>query len=143
MDRLAWSAHDKKWCQANPGNCPPLPTLIPVNDYVSKPFSKPLRMPMKCDKPAEGMPKFTVLMLSRGKETETLGNTLRSYDQAGFFEVSLTYHSDVIEWIVTFTSVSYLLQSVNEIIVFFNERHPDAEALLQKYLVPPYNLKVT
>jgi hypothetical protein len=87
FDRLAWSAHDKAWCEKNPGNCPKLPTLIPVDQYVSKPFSKPLRAPMTCPKPTAHMPKVTVLMLTRGKETETLGNTLKSYAAHGFFEV--------------------------------------------------------
>ncbi len=72
---------------------------------------------MECPKPPGGMPKFTLVMLSR-KETETLGNTLATYDKAG------------------------LLEAVDEVILFLNERHPDTEALVEKYKQTKFNFRV-
>jgi hypothetical protein len=83
---VSWHAHGVTYCGQTPGSCPPPPTLIPVSKYTVGQWSAPAPPRMKCDLPEGGVPKFTVGMLAR-KETESLVNTLKTYEQEGFLQV--------------------------------------------------------
>ena len=86
VNRVSWHAHGVTYCGQTPGSCPPPPTLIPVSKYTVGQWSAPAPPRMKCDLPEGGVPKFTVGMLAR-KETESLVNTLKTYEQEGFLQV--------------------------------------------------------
>jgi hypothetical protein len=86
VDRVSWHAHGISYCNQSPGSCPPQPAIVPVKDFVAQPWNEKAREPMACIAPPTGVPKFTVGMLSR-KETESLINTLETYEKSGFLQV--------------------------------------------------------
>lgn len=116
-DRVSWHAHGVAYCGKSPGSCPPPPSIIPVTAYSVSSWSAPPRVPTQCTAPADGVPRFTLGMLAR-KDTETLLNTLRSFEAAGF------------------------LQLVPELLLFVNDRSPATDAAVSRYTQPPFNVKV-
>ena len=86
VNRVSWHAHGIEYCNRTPGSCPLKPAITPPERYVVGPWTAASTAPMACVPPPSGMPKVTVGMLSR-KETETLVNTLETYDKSGFLQV--------------------------------------------------------
>jgi hypothetical protein len=86
VNRVSWHAHGAAYCAKSPGSCSPRPTVVPMAEYVVGSWSAPPHRRMTCEVPEGGIPKFTVGMLAR-KETESLVNTLRTFEQEGLLQV--------------------------------------------------------
>lgn len=121
-DRVAWTAYDVAWCKDNPTNCAPRPPRIPFSEYQLKTWSQPPKPVKPCDSIPisrfRNMPKISVAVLTRGKETASLSLSSSSWEQAG------------------------LLQYVDEVLFFVNERSPDMAKLLAPFQEPPFNARV-
>lgn len=110
---VQWGAHEIKWCNANPGNCPPKPELIDQKDFRIKKWSVKPRPLKPCEKRApksDLIPEVTFGVLANGaRETKTLSDTLATYEQNG------------------------LLKRVTELLVFVNARNDQVMNVLKPY----------
>jgi hypothetical protein len=84
-DTIRWHAHEIEYCSKNADSCPKQPPIVPVAQYRLKGWSKVVRPPMACVRPAV-VPKVTVVILAY-KETESLSASLKTYEEAGFLQV--------------------------------------------------------
>jgi len=121
-DKIRWTAFDVKWCSDNPEHCQEKPEIIPFDDLYLKKWSEIPRDPLPCTSRSVSefrhMKPFSVGLLVRGNEIETLQLTLDSYDQRGF------------------------IQYVDDFTIMVNEHSPEMAKFLLPYQDPPYNIKV-
>lgn len=113
---VRWLAHERAWCQKNPGSCPPEPRRIPASQFELKPWSQKARKTKACEAPGAAsktpakIEGVTVAILARGKtEQRTLKDTLTTYKDLGF------------------------LSRVPEILIYVNERTPAMDRFLKPY----------
>lgn len=114
-ENIHWHAHEKKWCDQNPGNCPPRPKKIPKSKFKLPQFERPNVMHRKCEEKGVRGPDGPVQDVSLGllahgsRELATLKQTLQSYEDNG------------------------LLDGVSEFMIYLNGRNRNLEDAVQPF----------
>jgi hypothetical protein len=113
-DQVRWGANEIKWCDANPGSCPPRPTLTPQSQFKLKAWSMKPRQEKQCEKRTPGanpVADVTLGILTHSsQELRTFKDTMQSYESAG------------------------LLKAAPDIIIFVNKRGPDIDTFLKPFV---------
>ena len=120
-NEVRWMAHERSWCEKNPGNCPPEPKKIPASQFELKPWSEKRPTAKACEKKpttVAQVPDLSIGILTRGRsELKTFRDTVKTYRENGLFK------------------------GIPEILIFVNERTPAFDNFLQP-LVQEFGVKV-
>lgn len=123
-ERIQWMAYNIEWC-SDPNNahhCAPRPPAIAYDKLFLHEWTLPPNLPQECDFRAISdfarMKPFTVGVLARGNELESLALSVQSWEQRGF------------------------LQYASEFIFMINEASTEVLQFVADYTEPPFNAKV-
>ena len=119
---ITWTAYNIKWCSEHPESCAPKPSVIPYDKFAIKSWSEPPKVPEKCESYTmerfRNLPPFTVGVLARGNEIDSLQLAVETWTKTGF------------------------MQYVDEFLFFINDRSDLIMDYLEPFTKSPYNIKI-
>ena len=139
-EQIAWWAHEIKWCQDNPDNCPPRPQHIPKSEFQLQPYELP-DVPARTCRAEAGLPARWD-GLSENEEGNLRGSMAQlgakpELHVSGLTVGMLVYGSKELD-VVRATLDTYerhgLFEGLDEMIIYMNAKDSALEAALQPYV---------
>ena len=119
---ITWTGYNIAWCGKNPDSCAPRNYPIEYNDFAIKIWSEEPKIPLPCESypisKFADMPPFTVGVLARGNEIDSLKLAIKSWTDSGF------------------------MQYVDEFLFFINDSSDLILDFLETYKKSPYNINI-
>ena len=126
VDRVSWMAYNVEWCALNKGACAPIPPITSYEEFFLKKWSMKEIPKKSCELMDEqfvsnimnSMEPFTVGILCRGNELETLKYSMETWISNGF------------------------LTNAPEVLIYVNEITKEMDDYLEPYTREPFHFEI-